>query len=73
MKNLLKRLKPEYREMLEENRKIYPSSVSLIIEDLATNYFYTDLKYSVIGMLVSYFNLKDYSPTTIFNLFQECE
>lgn len=67
--NLYKRLKPEYREMLKEAQKKYPNSVDMMLEDLEYTHFYTDLRYSTVCMMVNYFDLKEYNPSTIDNLF----
>ena len=69
MKNLYDRLSPENQDKLKQELKLYPKSVQSVIDDLNKNEYWLDLTYDKITMLVTYLNLKDYSPVTINKLF----
>lgn len=67
--SLLSRLKPEYYQALEEEKKVYPVTVDIISTELDNLNFYVDLKYSTICFLVYTFKLRTYDPLTIQKLF----
>ena len=69
MKNLYDRLSPENQEVLIKESKLYPSTIEGLINELKNNISYAYLAYSDIASLVNHLNLKDYSPTTINDLF----
>ena len=69
MKNLFERLKPEYLEIFKDIEYLYPLSAKYLKEELITNYYWFDLKYSEIVTLVSHLRIFDYSPSTIESIF----
>ena len=69
MKTLFERLSEEHIKCLMSEKEKYPYSVGSVIKGLKENYFWTDLKYNTVSMLVSYFNLNSYSPVEIDKLF----
>lgn len=71
MRNLYERLKPEYKKILHNNKEVYVFSIANLIVTLDNNTNFTDLSYSDIGIMVAHFNLKDFNPTTIANLFED--
>lgn len=62
MKTLLERLKPEFRAKLNLDDQV-------LIPELLLNYNWLDLRYWVVCDLVDKFNLPDYNPSTISDLF----
>jgi len=69
MKNLFERLKPEYLEIFEDVEFLYPLSTKYLKEELITNYYWFDLKYSNVVALLNYLRKFDYSPSTIESIF----
>lgn len=67
--SLLSRLKPEYCQILEEEKNLYPATVDIILNELDKLNFYVNLKYSTICFLVYTFKLRTYDPLTIQKLF----
>ena len=51
MENLLERLKPEYREILEVSFNKYPFTINSIYSALKANYFIMDLKFDIVYSL----------------------
>lgn len=51
MENLLERLKPEYREILEVSLMDYPNTLNSIYSALKANYFIMDLKFDIVYSL----------------------
>ena len=54
MENLLERLKPEYKEILEVSFKKYPCTINSIYSALKANYFIMDLKFDIVFHLNFY-------------------
>lgn len=69
--NLLERLLPEHLEMLKADEVLYPHAINNIRKELSQLVYWCDLKYSTICNLIIYLRIKDYSPTSINNLFKE--
>ena len=67
--NLLERLSPEHLEVLKAEEKKFPNSIKNLRTELANNNHWIDLTYQSIHTLYLHLNLKDYSPTSINNLF----
>jgi hypothetical protein len=70
MKNLLERLKPEYKVQLDEQAKEYPFAVALFMEELKNASFVMDLKYGTAVSLSNFLQLPTYDFVTISNLFE---
>ena len=48
MRNLLERMKPEYKAALDAERGLYPNTVASIEKALSETYFLMDLRYGVV-------------------------
>lgn len=73
MKSLLKRMDDKHIVCLEENKKKYPSSVGGALDELRKSYYWTDLSYFTVLILVEYLSLNSHSPSTIDALFTRTE
>ena len=71
MKTLLDRLKDEHVIVLHHKGEEFPLTVEYAFNELKDKSAWTDLRYRTICYLVNTFSLKDYSPTTISNLFND--
>ena len=69
MKTLFERLSKEHIECLMSEKEKYPHSIGSIVGELKENHCWTDLRYNTVASLVSYFNLKSYSPVEIDKIF----
>ena len=69
MKTLYDRLKPEYKNLLDQEAKKYPFLSNSLITNLKEMEFYVDLRYGDVCILINHLNLKDYSPLTVDKLF----
>lgn len=69
MKNLFERLKPEHLQKLESFKSQYEITIDILFNSLKKNKFFTGLSYGSICSLNYFLGLKDYSPTSIHNLF----
>jgi hypothetical protein len=66
---LIERMRVSYREELERQLEIYPSTISYLVEELTTKRFYTELTYESITTLVSYLGVADCNPLAISEVF----
>jgi len=71
MKTLLDRLKDEHVIVLHHIGKDFPYTINAVFYALKENTRWTDLTYEMICILNNNLELKDYSPTTISNLFND--
>jgi len=62
--NLLKRLKPEYKQILESENIKYPSLVGYVVDELEAQQYVRELKYGLVLDLK--FLLDVDSPYTLF-------
>ena len=62
---LIEKLKPEYKQILEEKKNKYPSLVSDIIKALEEEEFILEIKYGIWSNL-EYFT-KEETPFELFN------
>ena len=62
---LIEKLKPEYKQILEEKKNRYPSLVSDIIKGLEEEEFILEIKYGIWSNL-EYFTKVD-TPFELFN------
>lgn len=67
--NLLQRLSPEHLEMLKAAEIHYPSTIKKLRTELENTKFWIELSYQSINTLYLHLDLKDYSPTSVSNLF----
>lgn len=67
--NLLERLSPEHLEMLKAEEERFPTTIKNLRTELANTNHWIDLTYQGIHTLALHLDLKDYSPSTISNLF----
>jgi hypothetical protein len=65
---LIERMRVSYREELERQLEIYPSSLSYLVEELTTKRFYTELTYESITLL-GYIGVTDFNPMSISEVF----
>lgn len=68
MRNLLDRLKPEYKAKLKKVEDKYPTTIQGIYSDLSKTNFYTEL---TIGMAVTMCSHLDLTLTHILDLFDD--
>ena len=71
MKTLLDRLKDEHVIVLHHRGEEFPHTIDAVFDVLKENTRWTDLTYEIIYILNNHLELKDYSPTTISNLFND--
>ena len=69
MKNLYDRLSPENQDKLKQISELYPATFSAVSEELRANKSYLGLTYYTICELVNHFGLKDYSPFSMNEIF----
>ena len=55
MTNLLQKLKPEIQELINKDLLEYPTSTTILINELTSTYFMNELKYFCILDIESYF------------------
>lgn len=55
MKNLLEKLKPEIQELINNDLLEYPHSTPLLINELISTYYISDLKYFCILDIEKYY------------------
>ena len=63
--NLLERLDPKYRAMLDVVSQTYPYSIQKIKNELDNNIFYMDL---TVGCVMSLYNYLDLRTNDLYNL-----
>jgi hypothetical protein len=73
MKTLFERLKPETLLKLQKASEKYPAAIKSIVQELKISRFCMDLNYGTVISLSNFLDLKDYSLTEIYNLFEEHE
>ena len=56
--NLYKRLKPEHRDSINANGKLYPNTTESLIVQLKSNDFFTNIRYGDAMEVESICNLK---------------
>jgi hypothetical protein len=71
--NLLERLLPKHLEMLKKDEVLYPHAIKNLCKELSDLEYWCDLKYSTVLNLIVYLRIKDYSPTSINDLFTDDE
>ena len=64
MSTLIQRLKQEHKTKLELEQKLYPSTISPVIEELKKKHFIIDLSYGDVLKLQTHTN-----ETDVFSLF----
>ena len=69
MKNLFNRLKPEYLERLEIEREVFSATLDSLFIELKKVTNWIDLSYSSICILKVHLDLRDYSPSSIDEIF----
>jgi hypothetical protein len=55
MTNLLKKLKPEIVQLIENDLKEYPSSTTILMNELKSTYYINELKYFAILDIEGYY------------------
>lgn len=70
MKTLFERLKPEFKIQMETSKVYYYEMITQVFTELRNSKNWIDLPYWVICDLVAFFELADYNPSTISNLFE---
>lgn len=71
MKNLFNRLKPEFLEKLEIEKEVFPSTLDSLFIELKEVTNWIDLSYSAICILTVHLGLRDYSPSSINEIFND--
>lgn len=59
MKNLWQRLSEENRLKIENQRTLYPTTTKKLIEELQSNYTYTDLRFESVIYLIQELTKQD--------------
>ena len=72
MKTLLERLKPEYLEILENEKTKFPYLIKIITKTLKNNHYFTELQIREICYLMQVFNIL-FDISEIDNLFTKYE
>ena len=67
--SLLERMSQEHLEMLKVEEQRFPTTIKNLRSELANNTHWIELSYQSIHTLYLHLDLKDYSPSTISNLF----
>lgn len=70
MTKLINRMKPSYLAELKDAQALYPNSLSSCFEELNEKYFWTDLSYAAIGVLVNNLGINDYNPSAVATIFE---
>lgn len=68
MRNLLDRLKPEYKAKLKQLESTYPATIEEIYSNLTKFNFYTELRFGTAAVLCS---LLDVTLSNFLDLFDE--
>jgi hypothetical protein len=55
MKNLLEQLKPEILKAIEESADKYPSNAKVLIDELQSQYYVSDIRYGTFINLSEYY------------------
>jgi len=72
MKNLFERLKPEVKEIIEQELVDFPYTMKNIKEDLIQNYLVGDIKYSNFITLSSFYHkANNKTANTAWDLFND--
>lgn len=71
MTKLIDRMKPSYLAELKDLENEYPLTIKGCIDEMSQKYFWTDLSYSTIGILVYYLGINDFNPSGISQLFEK--
>ena len=67
--NLLERLRPEHLEMLKVEEQRFTTTIKNLRTELSNNTHWIELTYQSVHTLALHLDLKDYSPSTLSNLF----
>ncbi len=72
MKNLLEKLKPQIKELINNDLLEYPTSTTLLINELTSTYYMNELKYFCILDIESYFRkVYGYQPSNAWDCLVE--
>lgn len=70
MKNLLEQMTSENLAVLNEAHTKYPSSISALIKQLESNYYWIYLTYNDVMTLTSHLGVYSYDPIAISSIFK---
>ena len=71
MRNLLDRLKPEHKRKMNEDRKLYPSTIELLENNLQKNYSIITLEFGSAIQVHSTCCNGVFDMSETFNLFED--
>jgi len=69
-KTLWERLKPEYKQALENERTLYPSTYKMLHEGLSCNYFIDDLYFRDVYSLFLYTDGTSRGLNSVYSMFE---
>jgi len=69
MKTLLERLKPEFREILDQEAKLFPSTILALDKELSRNYFVTGITLGTVTHMASVTGLKEHLGAGYYDMF----
>lgn len=70
MTKLINRMRPSYLAELKDIEKLYPKSLTSCFKELNEKYFWTDLSYASVGVLVNHLGINDYNPSAVAQIFE---